>query len=175
MVRREAQTQRPRHDRSQTCCNTQFLSVLAETPRTAFPFIPSWVTGLWGWVCFRQPLSGQQQQPRVDAQPWEFRARRCAVVMAGLRLQGFKPFAMVGGRAGSKPSLGAAPPGKSLAWLWRDASPQTQSLPAPACRALFNLSRLSHSLGSSINVCLDSSHGPHTQPGDQTCPFNAIG
>lgn len=52
MVRREAQTECPRHDQSQTCCNTQFLSVLAETPRTGFPFIPSWVTGLWQWGFF---------------------------------------------------------------------------------------------------------------------------
>lgn len=111
MVRREAQTKCPRHDQSQTCCNTQFLSVLAETPRTGFPFIPSWVTGLWWWFFFfffRQLLSGQQQ-PRADTRPWEFLAYCSAVVMAGLWLQGFKPFAMVWGRGGSKPSWQAAP------------------------------------------------------------------
>lgn len=174
MVRREAQTECPRHDQSQTCCNTQFLSVLAETPRTGFPFIPSWVTGFWQWwvffvFFFRQLLSGQQQ-PRADTRPWEFLAYCRAVVMAGLRLQGFKPFAMVWGRGGSKTSSQAAHLGKSLAWLWEglwDASPQIQSPPCPVHGALSNLNRLSHSLSSSINVCLDSSHGPHTQPVDQ--------
>lgn len=52
-------------------------------------------------VLFRQLLSGQQQS-RADTQPWEFLSYSPAVVMAGLRLQGFKPFAMVWGRGGSK-------------------------------------------------------------------------
>lgn len=86
MVRREAQTQRPRHDRSQTCCNTQFLSVLAETPRTAFPFIPSWVTGLWGWVCFRQPLSGQRGgRPAVGIPRSALRCRHGWAAAPGLQ------------------------------------------------------------------------------------------
>lgn len=34
MVRYEAQTKCPHNDQSQTCCNTQFLSVLAEMLRT---------------------------------------------------------------------------------------------------------------------------------------------
>lgn len=59
--------------------------------------------------------------------------------------------------------------------LW-DASLQIKSLPPSIYISSFNLNRLSYSLGSSIHVCLDSSHGPHfftvpEQLEDQTCPL----
>lgn len=146
-----------------------------------FPFIPSWVTGLWQWF-FRQLLSGQQQS-EADAQPWEFLGYSSNVVMAGLRLQGFKPFAMVWGRGGSRwTSFESARPGKSLPSSCLTSGRTSgcfftnKSLPPSIYISSFNLNRLSYSLGSSIHVCLDSSHGPHfftvpEQLEDQTCPL----
>lgn len=48
MVCYEAQTKCPRNDQSQTCCNTQFLSVLAETLRTDSHSFPAGSRGSGG-------------------------------------------------------------------------------------------------------------------------------
>lgn len=104
--------------------------------------------------------------------------------MAGLQLQGFKPFAMVWGRGGSRwTSLESAHPGKKPVLilscfrkgLW-DASLQIKPLSSSIYISSFNSNRFSYPLSSSINVCLGSSHSPHffTVPKwleDQTCPL----
>lgn len=48
MVRYEARTKCPRNDQSQTCCNAQFLSVLAETLRTDSHSFPAGSRGSGG-------------------------------------------------------------------------------------------------------------------------------
>lgn len=175
MVRCEAQTKCPRHDQSQTCCNTQFLSVLAETPRTGFPFIPSWVTGLWRWFSDNSCLGSSRPGRTPSRGNSSLIAPLSSWLGCGSKASNHSLW--FGAEEAANPPRRQLIQGKAcprLAWLWKglwDASPQIQSLPSPVRRALFNLNRLSHSLSSSINVCLDSSPGPHTQPEDQTCPF----
>lgn len=146
-----------------------------------FPFIPSWVTGLWQWFSDNSCLG--------SSSPKRTRSRGNSSVIAPMSSW------LVCGSKASNHSLwfggeeGAdEPPSSQLVQekacprlallqkgLW-DASLQIKSLPPSIYISSFNLNRLSYSLGSSIHVCLDSSHGPHfftvpEQLEDQTCPL----
>lgn len=176
MVRREAQTECPRHDQSQTCCNTQFLSVLAETPRTGFPFIPSWVTGLWQWgFFFGGFFFSDNSCLGSSSSPGRTPGRGNSALIAplsswlGCGSRASNHSLWFGGEQAANPPRRQLIQGKALPGFGKGFG--MPFLRPPVHGALSNLNRLSHSLSSSINVCLDSSHGPHTQPVDQTCPF----
>lgn len=145
MVCYEGQTKCPCNDQSQTCCNTQFLSVLAETPRTDCHSFPAGSRG-----------SGSGFQTTLV---WAaaVRSRDAAVGIPGLEPRhgwaaaaGLQPIRHGLGERRELMNLRRVTvcPGKKPALRQRFEVP-----PSSTYVSSFNLNRISYCLGSNIGVC----------------------
>lgn len=130
-----------------------------------FPFIPSWVTGLWRWFSDNSCLGSSSPKRTCSRGNSSVIASPSSWLVCGSKASNHSLW--FGGEEGAdEPPLSQLIQGKACPrlvllqkGLW-DASLQIKSLLFSIFISFFNLNKLSYSLSFSINVCLDSSHGP---------------